>query len=390
MTAHDNTGRVLLYEAVKASLRAAIAKGEYVPGALFVTERKVCEEYGVSKTTAVRALNELVAEGVLVRRQGSGTYVAEPQTSSPPTPRASRGSGNRHPTIACVLQGHGGGHVNQLLGGVEATCSALGFRVLLAYSENDSEREARALYRALDDDVDGIVLYPAEGHAHADLFAEIRHRNVPLVMVDRYRPDVPTDAVTADNLAVGYQVTQELLALGHRRILTLWNEVDCTSVRDRLTGHLQALRHNDVPIRPDLTVLRRYSGRPGSGATGTLEALLSHPEPPTVLLCGNGYTLAQAVEDVVALGMEIPGELDLAGMDDSGPFDILPLTAVAATLPSRQLGAEAMRLLHSRIGSPEPYRDVRHVVLPIAVRTRESAPGHLRVHQRTTRVPPEE
>ena len=261
--------------------------------------------------------------------------------------------------------------------------------MFLAYSENDSLREAQALRRALGYDVDGIVLYPAEGHSDEGLLTEIRRRSVPLVMVDRYRPDVPTDAVVADNLAVGYRVTQELLAQGHRRILTLWNEIDCTSVRDRLTGHLQALRDNDVPIRPDLTVLRRYSGRTGPGGVSTVEAMLSHPEPPTVLLCGNGYTLAQAAEDVVGLGMEIPGELDLAGMDDSGPFDILPLTAVAATLPSWELGAEAVRLLHSRVGSPEPYRDVRHVVLPISVRTRDAAPGHLRVHQGGRRMAPE-
>ncbi|MET9023307.1 GntR family transcriptional regulator [Actinopolymorpha sp. NPDC004070] len=381
MTAHESTRRIPLYESVKASLRATIARGEYVPGTPFVTERGICEKYGVSKTTAVRALNDLVAEGVLVRRQGSGTYVAEKESAAPAAGRAA-GTSGRHPTIACVLQGHGGTHVERLLGGVAATCSALGYRMFLVYSDNDPEREAQALRQALDSEVDGILLYPAEGTSHAGLFAEIRRRNVPLVMMDRYRPDVPTDAVVADNLAVGYQVTQELLALGHRRILTLWNEIDCSSVRDRLTGHVQALRDHGVPVRPDLTVLRRYEGRPGPGVTGTIEALLSRPDPPTVLLCGNGYTLAQAAENVVALGMEIPGELDLAGMDDSGPFNILPLTAVAATLPSRELGSEAVRLLHSRIGSTEPYRDVRRVVLPIGVRTRDSAPGHLRVHQR--------
>ncbi|NYH92432.1 hypothetical protein F4554_005070 [Actinopolymorpha rutila] len=35
----------------------------------------------------------------------------------------------------------------------------------------------------------------------------------------------------------------------------------------------------------------------------------------------------------MALGAEVPGDIDLAGMDDAGPFGILHLTAVAAILP---------------------------------------------------------
>jgi L-alanine-DL-glutamate epimerase-like enolase superfamily enzyme len=55
-----------------------------------------------------------------------------------------------------------------------------------------------------------------------------------------------------------------------------------------------------------------------------------------VLLCANGYVLAIAAQELVALGVDIPGRVDLAGMDDAGPFDVLPLTAAAVVLPSRK------------------------------------------------------
>ena len=387
-TPYDET-RLPLYEAVKRALRETIARGEFVPGAPFVTERRVCEEFGVSKTTAVRALNELVAEGVLVRRQGSGTFVAErsPAASVRPVDGAAvsglaaepPGAATQTATVACILQGATGPHVTKLLAGVEATCSELGYRMYMTQTQNDPAREGRALREALESRVSGIVLYPVEGHANAEIFAEVRRRNVALVMVDRYRPDVPTDAVVADNIAVGYQVTAELIRMGHSRILTLWQETDCSSIRDRLTGHIQALRDKDIRVRPELTALRRYGSRSDPEQSGTVEALLARPEPPTVLLCANGYALARAVEDLVRLGMEVPGRVDLAGMDDAGPFDILPLTAVAATLPSREMGQRAVELLHERISSGRPYDDVQNVVLPITIRTRDSAPGHLRV-----------
>lgn len=358
--------RIPAYQRVKQALRETIARGDYSPDAPFVTERRVREEFGVSATTAVRALNELVTEGVLIRKQGKGTFVAER-----PALGAQR-EGDQPPTVACILQGYGP-HVSALLNGLENTCADLGYRLFLTHCNDDPERERTALREALDSHASGIVLYPAEGNANTEVFAEVRSSGVPLVLVDRYRPDVATDAVIADNLAVGFEVTKVLIELGHRRIATLWDETDCTSVRDRLTGHLQALRENGIEVRPELTVLRRYARRE------ILEALLTAPKPPTVLLCANGYALARVVEDLVALGIDAPGRVDLAGMDQAGPFDILQLTAVAAVLPSREMGVEAARLLHDRITSGEPYRDVRHLVLPVGIRTRDSAPAHLRV-----------
>ncbi|HEU5268169.1 MAG TPA: GntR family transcriptional regulator [Jatrophihabitans sp.] len=53
------------------------------PGSLLPTERVLTVELATSRTTVRRALSELVGEGRLVRRQGSGTYVAEPKISWP-------------------------------------------------------------------------------------------------------------------------------------------------------------------------------------------------------------------------------------------------------------------------------------------------------------------
>ena len=53
------------------------------PGSLVPTERLLTTQLGTSRTTVRQALSELVGEGRLVRRQGSGTFVAEPKVSWP-------------------------------------------------------------------------------------------------------------------------------------------------------------------------------------------------------------------------------------------------------------------------------------------------------------------
>ncbi|HEY2695193.1 MAG TPA: GntR family transcriptional regulator [Pseudonocardiaceae bacterium] len=359
-----------LYQQVKRALLAEIAAGDYAPGRPFVTQREICERFGVSHATAVRALSDLANEGYVVRRRGQGTFVAD-MLPAEPSHRPDR-------TIACVLQRQGP-HVSQILAGVEEVCAELGYRLFLNHCEDDPAREERALLNALAHNVDGIIVYPTEGTAVLEPYLRASRARVPLVMVDRFRPDLATDAVVADNLAAGRELTAALIEAGHRRIATLWEETEASSVRDRLAGHVEALRAHDIPVRPDLTVLRHYRSQPDTDRRALLTSLLDGPEPPTVLLCANGYVLATAAADLLALGYEIPGDIDLAGMDDAGPFDVLPLTAAAISLPSRDLGRRSMRMLHQRIIDPGGAAGPELVVLPVRVQTREASLGHLRV-----------
>ncbi|HEY4455095.1 MAG TPA: GntR family transcriptional regulator [Pseudonocardiaceae bacterium] len=359
-----------LYQQVKRALLAEIAAGDYAPGRPFVTQREICERFNVSHATAVRALSDLANEGYVVRRRGQGTFVADTLPAEP-AHRPDR-------TIACVLQRQGP-HVGQILAGVEEVCAELGYRLFLNHCEDDPAREERALLNALAHNVDGIIVYPTEGTAVLEPYLRASRARVPLVMVDRFRPDLATDAVVADNLAAGRELTAALIEAGHRRIATLWEETEASSVRDRLAGHVEALRAHDIPVRPDLTVLRHYRSQPDTDRRDLLTSLLNGPEPPTVLLCANGYVLATAAADLLALGYEIPGDIDLAGMDDAGPFDVLPLTAAAISLPSRDMGRRSMRMLHQRIIDPGGAAGPELVVLPVRVQTREASLGHLRV-----------
>jgi GntR family transcriptional regulator len=66
-----------LYARVKAIVLARITAGDWPPGTAIPTEMELARELGVSQGTVRKALDTLSAEQVLVRRQGSGTYVAE-------------------------------------------------------------------------------------------------------------------------------------------------------------------------------------------------------------------------------------------------------------------------------------------------------------------------
>jgi GntR family transcriptional regulator len=80
-TAGDRLASEPKYYAVKRHLLDFI--GSLEPGAAVPTERDLALQMQTSRTTVRQALGELVIEGRLVRRQGSGTYVAEPKVTWP-------------------------------------------------------------------------------------------------------------------------------------------------------------------------------------------------------------------------------------------------------------------------------------------------------------------
>jgi GntR family histidine utilization transcriptional repressor len=65
------------YARVKAWLKDGLSRGRWPAGALMPSEAELVERFDVSRMTVNRALRELQAEGLLVRRQGKGTFAAE-------------------------------------------------------------------------------------------------------------------------------------------------------------------------------------------------------------------------------------------------------------------------------------------------------------------------
>jgi len=72
---HD--GPVPLYHQLEQDLVARITAGEFTPGEAMPTEERICEQYGVSRITVRRALDALIAHGLIVRRRGVGSFVTE-------------------------------------------------------------------------------------------------------------------------------------------------------------------------------------------------------------------------------------------------------------------------------------------------------------------------
>ncbi|MGD9212457.1 MAG: GntR family transcriptional regulator [Desulfobacteraceae bacterium] len=81
----DRNKPIPLYEQLRLLLQDKILLGDYPVGTLLPTEKELCEEYGISRITARKSLEELTRIGLIERVQGKGTIVSDhkPVASTP-------------------------------------------------------------------------------------------------------------------------------------------------------------------------------------------------------------------------------------------------------------------------------------------------------------------
>ncbi|MEU6895843.1 GntR family transcriptional regulator [Streptomyces sp. NPDC046557] len=80
----------LKYEQIAESLRSRITEGEFGPGDILPSSRDLCEQWAVSRATAIKAMEVLRSDGLVVPYQGRGFAVTEAPVARP---AGGRGSG---------------------------------------------------------------------------------------------------------------------------------------------------------------------------------------------------------------------------------------------------------------------------------------------------------
>jgi GntR family transcriptional regulator/MocR family aminotransferase len=96
----DSCARESLQQQIYASIRRAILDGRLAPGRRLPSSRALAVELGVSRTTSLLALEQLLAEGYLTTRRGSGTFVTCELPDDRPAPQCEPAARSKHPPLS--------------------------------------------------------------------------------------------------------------------------------------------------------------------------------------------------------------------------------------------------------------------------------------------------
>lgn len=346
----DADSKGLKFEALADELRRGIRAGTWTAGEKLPTEQQLTDETGYSLTTVRRAFDDLVAEGVVVRRQGAGSFVAHIR---PREERVRRRIGVLLPDTQLYYP--------RVLQGIDDSLSAAGATLQLATYRYDAKKEDAAIESLLDAGVDGLLLSPTmtEIDDPAGRADQLMRLPVPVVMVERSLIDAGprdrTEHVCSDHRGGAYDAVQHLAALGHQRIALLMRERTPTGPAI-LSGYRHAIQ--ELGLAPDLEFTQPKVAWEADSAQGAFEQLRVLEATAALVFGDREATLLQGA--IRRGGLTVPGDIALVSYDDEvADLAEVPLSAVAP--PKYRIGRMAADVLLRRLveGDDCPLHQIR-------------------------------
>lgn len=342
------------YQQILARLRTRIDGGEYKAGDRLPSEMDLVAEFGASRLTVARALKELERDGTVQRRAGSGTYLRE----RPPEPSGL--------VFGLLIPDLGRTEIFEPIckGIMDARC---GDRHSLLWGqsleeETASEEQARQLCSTyIAQRVSGVFFAPFEGMETKDdlnrtVTRAFDESGIPIVLLDRCVEPHPRrsryDLVGIDNRRAGFTATEHLLDRGCRRIAFIGRRWSAATVDARIAGYREALALAGVAADPGL--VQRIDGRDADA----VRKLIDHSRPDGYL-CANDNTAAFLLQTLQSLGIEVPRQAKVAGIDDVRYASLLSVPLTTIHQPCHEIGRAARSMMLERIASPAmPARDL--------------------------------
>lgn len=345
-------------------LRDDVRTGRLKPGDRLPSFVELRSEHSISRGTVEKVHAVLEREGLIVREQGRGVFVAPPAPAEP------------------LLFSRSTGVIGFVGGGFSETAHSLFWSQILNGIRRQAAQERRQLLlltETSDPDVwnriDGLLLSVNEEEIRPVL------RSVPddLPCVSLLTEVEELSSVTADDYQGAREATQYLLSLGHTRIGHLVSGFNHL-VEQRLNGYRDAL--HEAGIVPSLHGVRQMRPRQSSdsksefveqGRRSVREWLGTNWNEfgYTALLVQNDNAAIGAIEAFREAGLRVPGDVSVVGFDGSELYDFFIPRLTTVKVPVQEIGAAAVEMLLGRIGGDTTEVEKRK--LPTFLRHGDSA-----------------
>jgi LacI family transcriptional regulator len=366
---------------IVATLEARIRTGAYPGGRWLPTERELCSEFDVSRSTMRQALLELERNSLVVRSSGCRPLVR----------MGAAGSSGGHEAVVhrlespatiglCVKHDPKFSGTYLITQGVREAANAGAFRLIVggpsgATLQQVAEQEARALTQMVEDNVSGIILWFSGDPTNVPMLQTVVDAGIPLIFVDRMPPEeIDADFVSIDNERAASQAVRYLIDKGHKRIAHVTNTEPVSAVYERMAGYRAALTAAGIPVDPDLILTGRVEGmaEEGLSASELVDRLLALPSRPTAVFAVTDFIALSLVRTLQERGIRVPEDIAIVGFDDLEQW--LPLKPFLTTVrqPFERVGLEAVALIERHRDRKRAVHS-RHVLLDAPLIARESA-----------------
>jgi LacI family transcriptional regulator len=253
-------------------------------------------------------------------------------------------------TIGLIVSDISNPFFSQLARIIEDEAEKNNYTVIFGSSDGSPERSQKLIHIFLDRQVDGIILAPVE-QAESQI-KELLKNKVPLVLIDRYFPEIEANYVALDNYQAAFRAVSHLIENKVKCIGMIGYDSSLFHLQERKRGYLDALKKNKLPH--DISTLKMIRHNLGREAVEqAIDELLNAENPPDGLFFASNMIASQGIKYINTLSLRVPDDLAIVCFDETEAADLFysPLTYVKQ--PLFEMGQSAIRILLKCMFSPK-------------------------------------
>jgi len=340
--------------------KSLISSGVYKSGDLIPPEITLAREFGVNRSTVGKALASLASSGLLIRKQGSGTFVSQDLKESGIHSNlfTAANTSSVCSSIALITSvdksdpAHKVNFFSQILSGIDKNMMDLAPNCKMSfYNLYPTSLISMKLLSSLKGlETSGIIYFDTSvepSNIPANIIA-LKNSGIPFVVTGHAIHCPEVDSVTISQSDFGFIAAKHLLDKGHRNILYVVPEFTCEWLERRIEGFKQALIAAGMELS-DRMIFRHGNEIAPVESLGiksgkeAAEIITRKMMNCTGIATVNDAYAAGMLETFKDKGIDVPGQVSIVGTDDDFNFRSRNMTTVRQ--PNRETGEAAVEML---------------------------------------------
>ncbi|NLK75340.1 MAG: substrate-binding domain-containing protein [Clostridiales bacterium] len=339
-----------------------IDNGTFAIGDKIPSENDLAQQFGYSRQTVRQAIGTLVAEGILIRKQGSGTYVSS-LAERKPTEKTMRIG-----VITTYLDDY---IFPGIIHGMERVFMKEGYTLSLGITYNKPSNEEKCLQQMLQSGVDGFIIEATKSalpNPNEYLYKEIKERQIPTVFINGYYSHSNYSYVVMDDVKAGSKLAKILINKGHDKIGGFFKSDDIQGHK-RYEGVLKTTKKNGITLNEDAIFWYTTEDFKYLFGGNSDDIILNRLQGITAVVCYNDQVAEAFIKLLNRKSLSVPKDISVVSFDNSFLAKHVVYNLTSVVYPAKAIGEKAATLLLKNIKNP--YK-IQKIKLEPVVKIRDS------------------
>lgn len=242
---------------------------------------------------------------------------------------------------------------------IENKANELNYTVIFGSSDENFNNTKNLVEVLLNKGVDGLIIVPCDG---SEKFIEkLQERGIPIVLLDRYFPNLNVSFSSLDNFKATELATQHLIKQGYTKISLIAYKSEMNNVTDRILGYEETMKK--AGLSANINIKRVSLINPKPDVNKAIESLVNKSNTEAILFSTNTLSI-HGLYCLQEMKVKIPNDVAIVGFDGGDVFDLFysPITYIEQ--PYVQIAEEAVSILINKIKSGEQNKKSMVIIEP--------------------------